>query len=60
MHEAATPIRCQEVIKLHHEAKIYTKKLEDMLSDSDMAFFNEGITSREIPEPQFLIKDNKK
>eukprot|EP00957_Ditylum_brightwellii_P139411 10624570-Ditylum_brightwellii.AAC.1 len=60
IREAATPIKCQEVVKLHCSAINFTKQLEDLLSDSELAFLNEGITSRAIPEPQLLIKDHKK
>eukprot|EP00957_Ditylum_brightwellii_P175074 13330076-Ditylum_brightwellii.AAC.1 len=60
MHEAATPIKYQEIVKLHHLAINYAKQLEDLLSGSKLAFLNEGITSRAIPEPHHFIKDHKK
>eukprot|EP00957_Ditylum_brightwellii_P033218 2516839-Ditylum_brightwellii.AAC.1 len=60
MREAATPIRHQEIVKLHHPAISYAKQLEDLLSDSELAFLNEGINSRDIPKPQLPIKDHKK
>eukprot|EP00957_Ditylum_brightwellii_P159522 12142954-Ditylum_brightwellii.AAC.1 len=60
MREAATPIKHQEIVKLHHLAINYTKQLEDLLSGNELAFLNKGINSRAIPEPQLLIKDHKK
>eukprot|EP00957_Ditylum_brightwellii_P211192 15365871-Ditylum_brightwellii.AAC.2 len=60
MCEAATPIKCHEIVKPHHLAINYAKELEDLLSDTKLAFLDEGINSRDIPESQLLIKDHKK
>eukprot|EP00957_Ditylum_brightwellii_P044648 3384885-Ditylum_brightwellii.AAC.1 len=49
-----------KIIAIHQKAELYTAKLQPMLAKGEMAFLNEGIPSKAIPQPQLLVKDHKK
>eukprot|EP00957_Ditylum_brightwellii_P210832 15365451-Ditylum_brightwellii.AAC.2 len=45
--------------KTNRKAKLYAAKLQPTLAKGEMAFLNEGIASKAIPQPQLLVKDHK-
>eukprot|EP00957_Ditylum_brightwellii_P102637 7822626-Ditylum_brightwellii.AAC.1 len=55
----AVPILCQDIVNLHGDMLTFAKQLKDIFGEEEMDFLREGIKSRAIPEPQFLVKDHK-
>eukprot|EP00957_Ditylum_brightwellii_P177403 13512734-Ditylum_brightwellii.AAC.1 len=53
-------IHHKDIVKLHGNALSFTEELKPLLNTKEFNFLIEGINSREIPEPQLLIKDHKK
>eukprot|EP00957_Ditylum_brightwellii_P050142 3801315-Ditylum_brightwellii.AAC.1 len=57
--ENAVEIQRSNIVNIHAEAEKYAKSLVGIISTSKMGFLHEGISSKEIPQPQLLIKDHK-
>eukprot|EP00957_Ditylum_brightwellii_P125744 9585879-Ditylum_brightwellii.AAC.1 len=56
---AAEQVPRTEVVKFHEEAVEFANSRHDFISSDEFSFIQESLTSKDIPQPQLLVKDHK-